>query len=119
MFKREIIQVIGNYRASEAEEYDLWLRMINAGYRLYRTASPWVLYRVHTNQASQTPGFVERGSNCSLVQSEQLKLAGTLDLASDNIQEIRSKALAHVSGNGILARLELAGLSNFRSLFFR
>jgi hypothetical protein len=117
MFKREIIESIGAYRDSETEEYDLWLRMINGGYRLHRVALPWVLYRFHKNQASQAPGFIEKGLNCHLVQSEQMKLAEKLGLAATNVHEARAEALSALKRKGFLARLEIAGLSNLKSLF--
>lgn len=117
MFKSDVIKAIGNYRDSEAEEYDLWLRMINAGYRLHRVALPWVLYRFHKNQASQSPGFVDRGLNCRFVQSEQMNLAESLGITAKNVQGVREEALRLVKNKGLFARLELAGLSNLKSLF--
>lgn len=116
-FRRDIVSQIGMYRDSEAEEYDLWLRMLNAGFRLHRSALPLVLYRFHKNQASQVPGFVDRGRCCPLVIEQQRLLAREFGWEREGLEAIRNKALNKVQAKSFLARLELAGLSNFMSIF--
>jgi glycosyltransferase involved in cell wall biosynthesis len=109
-FKRSVLIDVGLYRESEAEEYDLWLRMLNSGYKLYRSSVPAILYRFHKSQASQSPGFVQRGLDCSLVQGEQIKLAEKLGLASKSVSEIRLEAQQFVRSSSFLAAIEVAGI---------
>jgi len=117
-FKRSALGDETAYRDSEAEEYDLWLRMLNSGLRLYRSALPVVLYRMHPNQASQQPGFIERGQNCSLVIGEQMNLASKIGLPHESVDEVRRIALERVSQSSILARLEVLGLGGLKNLIF-
>lgn len=112
-FRRSLLDTVGCYRDSEAEEYDLWLRMANAGFKLYRTATPVAMYRVHKMQASRSPGFVERGLECRYVIQEQIKLATMLGLSQKTIAGIRGEALSKTKKSGLLARLEVAGLPTF------
>jgi hypothetical protein len=71
------------------------------------------MYRYHKGQASQSPGFVERGLSCNFVITEQMKLAKTLGLESDSIEALRKLAKEKIKESGILARLEVQGLPNF------
>lgn len=112
-FKRSILETVGLYRDSEAEEYDLWLRMVNADFRLFRSAAPVAMYRVHPSQASQSPGFVSRGLNCPFVVEEQRRLAVKLGLRLSSIGDIRREAQDRVRETGTLAKLEIAGLPAF------
>jgi glycosyltransferase involved in cell wall biosynthesis len=109
-YRRSAIGSNVAYRDSEAEEYDLWLRMLNEGRSLFRSAIPSVLYRFHPNQQSQKPGFVERGLSCRYVISEQFKLAQSLGIKLSTIENVRREAVLRVSKLGILASLEVAGL---------
>lgn len=108
-FKRSIVVELGGYRESEAEEYDLWLRMVNSGKLLFRTALPVALYRFHSSQASQVPGFVERGLNCRFVIEEQEILSRKLDLEGA-LSEKKKQALSRLRRKGILSYLEVQGL---------
>ena len=109
-FKRSAFEVAGGYRDSEAEEYDLWLRFANMGLTIFRSAWPVVLYRFHSNQASQQEGFVERGLSCHFVISEQLELATKLGLREQNVEHVRSYGRNKVLQSSLLARLEVLGL---------
>jgi glycosyltransferase involved in cell wall biosynthesis len=118
-FKKSALGAETAYRDSEAEEYDLWLRMLNSDLRLYRSALPVVLYRMHPNQASQQPGFIERAQNCSLVMNQQKKLARKIGLQLETIDSIRCVALEQVSQSSHLARLEVLGLGGLKNLISR
>lgn len=98
------------YRQSEAEEYDLWLRMSNAGCRMRRFRLPWVLYRIHEGQASRAAGFNERGENCPYVQSEQIELSAKLGLDHLSIANAKAEARKRVHSSSFLAKLEIQGL---------
>jgi glycosyltransferase involved in cell wall biosynthesis len=112
-FKRSLVDEVGYYRESEAEEYDLWLRMINAGNLLYRSARPVTLYRFHPDQASKSPGFVRRGLECPFVIQEQKTLSESLGIVGESIQEIREISRERIKKNGFRARLEVQGLPDF------
>jgi len=109
-FKKSVFIELGQYRESEAEEYDLWLRMINSGKSLFRTSLPVALYRFHSTQASQAPGFAERGANCHFVIKEQITLADKLSLAATSLREQKEAVLAMIRRKGVFAYLEVHGL---------
>lgn len=50
--KRSAIDALGGYRATPGEDYDLWLRALNAGYRVVRAGCPGLLYRRHADQVT-------------------------------------------------------------------
>jgi glycosyltransferase involved in cell wall biosynthesis len=112
-FKRSVFEEVGLYRDSEAEEYDLWLRMVNANKFLYRSAMPVALYRFHPSQASKSPGFVQRGLECRYVIAEQKKLAERLGLVSASIEGIRELSRERVKKTGFRTKLEVQGLPSF------
>lgn len=113
MYRRRAIPCDLAYRKSEAEEYDLWLRMANEGARMKRFGFPWVMYRLHESQASRTEGFVERGESCRLVREEQTKLARTLGIPVSSLEEMKHQARVAVSKKSLLARVEVLGLPRF------
>jgi hypothetical protein len=63
------VLAVGGYRQVPAEDYDLWMRLAADGARLVRTATPTVLYRVHSGQitasdewrqeARSAPGYAD------------------------------------------------------------
>jgi len=116
-FKRELLGAELPYRHSEAEEYDLWLRMLNSGARIYRSAAPAVLYRFHPGQASKVEGFVERGKSCKLVQSGQRSLAARMGIAGESIEVLQEQALDAIRAKGFLAKLEVLGWSGIKGFF--
>jgi glycosyltransferase involved in cell wall biosynthesis len=103
------------YRDSEAEEYDLWLRMLNSNKKLIRTAIPVVMYRLHAKQESKKLGFNERGQNCSLVIGQQIKLARKIGISECDVRNLRSIANEMVNQLSLLARIEIIGLKGLKN----
>jgi len=110
IYRKSAIPSSPPYRDSEAEEYDLWLRMINAGCLMRRYRFPWVLYRLHEGQASRAPGFNKRGEECPFVIGEQEKLASHLQLTGLSLDEAKAQARSQTSSRSLLARIEIRGL---------
>lgn len=50
--RRSAVEALGGYRATPGEDFDLWLRALNAGYRMVRTGYPGLLYRRHADQVT-------------------------------------------------------------------
>lgn len=50
---RQVIESLGGYRESPAEDYDLWLRANLMKYKIVRGAIPGVCMRVHSSQITQ------------------------------------------------------------------
>jgi glycosyltransferase involved in cell wall biosynthesis len=50
--RRAVVESLGGYRATPGEDFDLWLRALNAGHRIVRTGYPGLLYRRHANQVT-------------------------------------------------------------------
>lgn len=61
--KRAAITDVGGYRRLPTEDYDLWLRMANAGMKMRRLALPGLAYRVHPGQVTASEGW--RGASWS------------------------------------------------------
>lgn len=49
MTRTSIVKELGSYRLSDGEEYDLWLRMLSAGYKLHIMPEVLIKYRIRTN----------------------------------------------------------------------
>ena len=50
--RRQVLLDLGGYRATPAEDYDLWLRAAASGCRMRRTGRFEVAYRIHPDQVS-------------------------------------------------------------------
>lgn len=48
--RRAAIDKVGGYRKVPSEDYDLWLRLVTAGYQLERVHEWGLLYRIHPTQ---------------------------------------------------------------------
>lgn len=67
--KRQSLFDFGAYRSSQAEDYDLWLRVAAGGGKIERLPEPGLLYRSHKNQVSVTGDWKSRGSDPVLEES--------------------------------------------------
>lgn len=61
--RRSTLVRVGQYRDVRAEDYELWMRMVNAGARIARSAVPMILYRKHSGQISSSPRWREALAN--------------------------------------------------------
>lgn len=57
--RRSKLMQVGLYRDVRAEDYELWMRMVNAGARIARSATPMILYRKHSGQISSSTRWRE------------------------------------------------------------
>lgn len=58
MIRRSSIIDAGGYSDAKSEDYELWIRMQNLGYKLFRSWVPLICYRFHSAQASQEEDFM-------------------------------------------------------------
>jgi glycosyltransferase involved in cell wall biosynthesis len=58
--RRSALVDAGGYRASVAEDYDLWLRAATAGARIVRLGRAGILLRVSDRQVTADPGYRDR-----------------------------------------------------------
>lgn len=78
MFGRlQPILEVGGYRSVLAEDYDLWLRLCSAGYRIRRLGLPTVAYRVHPKQVSSGAAWHARSAADPLLRESYSRLAET------------------------------------------
>lgn len=56
--RRSFLESLGGYRATPAEDYDLWLRAAEANFSMMRSAVPTLLYRKHDEQVSASGGWL-------------------------------------------------------------
>jgi len=57
--RRQALLDLDGYSSLPAEDYDLWIRAAEAGYRFSRTPIPKILYRVHKGQVTAEKGWRE------------------------------------------------------------
>ncbi len=58
--RRDAVVGAGGYRTVPAEDHDLWLRALAAGYSMVRTARPALAYRHHAGQTSGAAPFLTK-----------------------------------------------------------
>jgi glycosyltransferase involved in cell wall biosynthesis len=74
--KKSAIVSLGGYKNVVSEDYDLWLRAWVEGFRLGRTSSYGILYRVHPGQLTQSENHHERSEkDPSLISSRNLLIS--------------------------------------------
>jgi glycosyltransferase involved in cell wall biosynthesis len=56
-FRKQVFERLGGYREVPSEDYDLWLRASQSGFRLSKTRTFSLGYRVHQNQLSQNKNW--------------------------------------------------------------
>ena len=76
--RREQLLDVGGYRASVAEDYDLWLRAAAAGARIVRLARAGILLRVSATQVTADPAYRSRLAADELVAGSYRALAREL-----------------------------------------
>lgn len=105
------------YLNSEAEDYELWLRLINAGVRMVRSAIPVVMYRLHPNQVTRTSAYIHGSSECQSLVTQQRVLADKLGYASEELDQVREQVLMTLKRRGPLSYLEVMGLSGLKKKY--
>jgi hypothetical protein len=105
--KREVVTALGGYNQAVAEDYELWIRAWNSGFKLGRTRGYGILYRIHPGQLSQQVDHSKKvASDPALVgvHKELLNRLETQGLigAGENLQERVRRALANT---GLIYRL--------------
>lgn len=55
--RKSSLEALGGYAFIPAEDYDLWIRAAEAGFRFTRSAIPKILYRVHPGQLTAQEGW--------------------------------------------------------------
>jgi len=95
------------YRATSAEDFDLWLRLAGSGYRLLRLATPALLYRRHPAQVSKSGAWLNAASDPMLDESYAALLLSEL---GDGFGDPRGLRRAVASG-------ESAALGSDAALF--
>ena len=81
--RREAIAALGGYNDAVAEDYELWIRAWNRGYRFGRSRGYGVMYRIHPGQLSQQ---------------------------ADHLKKVASDPVLAVAHRGLLKNLEAQGL---------
>jgi glycosyltransferase involved in cell wall biosynthesis len=66
---REVLRMVGGFdqSAAPAEDYDLWLRILLAGYEPVWIPGKHALYRIHRRQASRNRARLRRGELAALL----------------------------------------------------
>ena len=74
LMKREVLIKLDGYRELvPVEDYDLWLRMLTASYRIGILNEPLIQYRIRENGISMTNSFSEENKNRYLSSKENLR----------------------------------------------
>lgn len=80
MCRRQTLELLGGYRITPAEDYDLWLRAAAAGLRIAREGRFEVAYRVHSGQVSGNPTWRQKVSRVPMLAESLTALAARLAL---------------------------------------
>lgn len=91
--RKSVIENLGGYRESTAEDYDLWLRMAVQGIRIRRLVRHTLIYRVHNNQVTSDPSFSSRLELDELIRSGKRDLALWLKENFDNEIDLKAPEL--------------------------
>jgi glycosyltransferase involved in cell wall biosynthesis len=112
-FSKEAFLSIGGYRAVASEDYDLWLRASQAGFKLVKSGCYSVGYRVHATQLSQSPFWqtsVAADSSLDALKTTQSSrfLSGNVTFLAKNRLKVemrkRATKLAKLLGLGTITR---------------
>jgi hypothetical protein len=117
MIRRSSIIDAGGYSDAKSEDYELWIRMQNQGYRLFRSWIPLICYRFHASQASQEENFMLKvqldpnliHSITQLRDEVSLDISGRKEWNASVEASVRRQAYAMSP----LLRLEHKGLPEF------
>ncbi|MVA75304.1 glycosyltransferase [Auraticoccus sp. F435] len=101
--RTDALRAVSGYRAVPAEDYDLWLRLSAAGYRLRREGVAGLLSRSHPGQVTADQGWRARARTAPGFQDAYADLA-------------RRVLGAEPVWFGVLRRLEPAGTAEARTL---
>ena len=82
--RKSALTELGGYRTLNAEDFDLWLRAWQKGFKFARTAGYGVLYRSHEAQVTQSRDYL------------------TNALSAIEIQELIQKQIATLTAQGLL-----------------
>jgi glycosyltransferase involved in cell wall biosynthesis len=105
--KREVITALGGYNQAVAEDYELWIRAWNGGFKLGRTRGYGILYRIHPGQLSQQVDHSKKVASDPALVGVHKQLLNRLETqgligAGEDLQERVSLALANT---GLIYRL--------------
>jgi glycosyltransferase involved in cell wall biosynthesis len=81
MFRRTDVLALGGYRSNLPEDWDLWLRLYEAG-KISNLDSLLVRYRVHPNQLSRTKLYQSETARQLIQISRSLRADGEIDKPS-------------------------------------
>lgn len=117
IIRKSAIVAAGGYSEAKSEDYELWVRMQNLGYKMFRTWMPLVAYRFHPSQASQEENFMTQVQlDQNLAQSiARLRREIAIDLLgkTDWNQSVEASVRSRVYAMAPWLRIEHKGLPEF------
>jgi glycosyltransferase involved in cell wall biosynthesis len=94
LMNRKFVQEVGGYReeAKHAEDYDLWVRIVHAGYKLENLPAALTEYRIHPDQISQsqTPAMVRQSRKTAQAAMQNLVAHPVSESVVQALQERKS-----------------------------
>lgn len=91
MFRKSMIQEMGGFRQSAAEDYDLWLRCANRGFELFKSGKIGSGYRKHVTQMTRLSEWKVALQSDEFLISSHTALAAHLGWRFGSIWEILQK----------------------------
>lgn len=81
MMRKEVVVNVGGYRSAYqyCEDYDLWLRIIDEGYKIANLAKPLLCYRIHTSNISTIHQEKQRFNAVVARLSHRMRITGLTD----------------------------------------
>lgn len=127
MMRKKIIQNVGGYNPNfePAEDYDLWLRLLNLNYKFYNIRETLIDYRYHDNSVTTTR-LKEQHLKSSYVKKNFLTkykfdyiLGKEIKTKNNQIEVFFRKQKKNVFYNYFLLLTRQAKISIFNIMFFK
>lgn len=117
MLRRSLVTTVGGYREkyTHAEDYDLWLRLYEQGYRLDNLPEVLLRYRQHDSSISRKHAEQQRLVTLYAQITHKMRLAG-LDDPSISIDKITPEALNDIPEPYKLIYTSREALLNFPNI---
>jgi glycosyltransferase involved in cell wall biosynthesis len=78
-FRKQAVASLGGYRDVPNEDFDLWQRALMAGYSMWRTGSPTIIFRIHRGQLTQSADW----ANLMSVSGTRVDNSGLQKISGD------------------------------------
>lgn len=97
MIRTDVLKTVGGYRNfRQSQDYDLWLRLLSAGYKMANLNSPLIQYRLRSSSISIKKPYLQYKTACYERKLYKMRLKNTCDdFTIDNLEKYLMKHKAY------------------------